>query len=73
MIPGLTCFSTLSFGTVDGGSVSGFTPGPAVGEVEEPRHTGPPLLVDLGVVGAQRELHQGLGIDEGVVTSLRGH
>ena len=30
----------------------------------------PPLLVNLGVVGAQRKLHQGLGSDEGVVTSL---
>ena len=31
----------------------------------------PPLLVDLGVVGARRKMHQVLGSDEGVVTSLR--
>ena len=51
--------------------MSGLTPGTAVGEVEEFLHTGPPLLVDLGVVGAWWKLDQGLGSDEGIVTGLR--
>ena len=51
--------------------MSGLAPGTVVGNVEEPLHADLPLLVDLGVVGARRKLHQGLGSDEGVVTSLR--
>ena len=70
MIPGFTRLSPLCSGTVDGGSVSGLAPGTAVGEVEEPLHADPPLLVDLGVVGARGKLHQGLGSHEGVVTSF---
>ena len=48
----------------------GLTPRTAVGEVEEFLDVGPPLLVDLGVVGARWKLDQGLGGDEGVVTRL---
>ena len=62
MILGFTRLSSLGSGTIDGGSVSGLTPGTAIGEVEEPLHTDPPLLVDLGVVGAWRKLHQGLAV-----------
>ena len=51
--------------------MSGLTPGTAVGEVEEFLHTGPPLLVDLGVISAWWKLDQSLGGDEGVVTGLR--
>ena len=70
-VPGFSRLYTLGSGTVDGGGMSGLTPGTAVGEVEELLHTGPPLLVDLGVVGAGWELDQSLGGDEGVVTGLR--
>ena len=51
--------------------MNGLTPGTTVGEVEEFLHMGPPLLVDLGDVGARWRLDQGLGGDEGVVTGLR--
>ena len=51
MIPGFARLGPLGSGTVDGGSVSRPTPGTAIGEVEEPLQTDPPLLVDLGVVG----------------------
>ena len=51
--------------------MNGLTPGTTVGEVEEFLHTGPPLLVDLWVVGARWKLDQSLGGNEGVVTGLR--
>ena len=51
--------------------MNGLTPGTVVGEVEEFLHTGPPLLVDLVVVGAGWKLDQSLGGDEGVVMGLR--
>ena len=62
---------SLGSGAVDGRGVNGLAPGTAVGEVEEFLRTGPPLLTDLGVVGAGWKLDQSLGGDEGVVTSLR--
>ena len=70
-VPGFSRLCSLGSGAVDGGGVNGLTPGTAVGEVEEFLHTGPPLLVDLGVVGAGWKLDQSLGGDEGVVTGLR--
>ena len=68
--PGLPRSIPLDIRAVDGGSVSRLVPGASVGEVEKALDTGPPLLVDLGVVGARGELHQSLGGDEGVVASL---
>ena len=53
MIPGFTHLRPFCSGTVDGGSVSGLAPGTAIGEVEEPLHAGPPLLVDLGIASAR--------------------
>ena len=44
--------------------LSGLAPGTAVGKAEEFLHTGPTLLVDLGVVGAGWKLDQSLGGDE---------
>ena len=70
-LPGFSRLCSLGSGVVDGGGVNGLASGTAVGEVEEFLHTDPPLLVDLGVVGARRKLNQGLGSDEVVVTSLR--
>ena len=70
-VPGFSRLCSLVSGAVDGGGVNKLTPGNTVGEVEEFLHTGPPLLVDLGVVGAWWKLDQGLGSDEGIVTGLR--
>ena len=70
-VPEFTRLRSLGSGAVDSGGVSGLTPRTAIDEVEEFLHAGPPLLVDLGVVGAQWKLDQGLGGDEGIVKSVR--
>ena len=66
-----TCLVLCCFGIVDGGSLSGFNPRTTIGEVEEPLHSSPPFLVDLGITVGWRELHQGLGSDQSVMASLR--
>ena len=58
------------FRTVDGGGSSHIGPETTVGEFEERLHTGPPFMVDLGIVVLWWKLHQDLGREKSAVASL---